>query len=105
MKDDAIAVEAFFASGMDVFQVKNPAKMTALQLATDRGKTAVRACLEKLAAAPPPALALAPGADAQEEVDKKRQEEEAEKTRLQEEAVEKKRIEEEEAERKRQEEE
>lgn len=49
MQDDAIAVAQFVQDGLDVLSVKNGAKMTALQVATDRGKKVVRQYLEDLA--------------------------------------------------------
>eukprot|EP00929_Paragymnodinium_shiwhaense_P034042 TRINITY_DN18565_c0_g1_i2.p1 TRINITY_DN18565_c0_g1~~TRINITY_DN18565_c0_g1_i2.p1 ORF type:complete len:706 (+),score=161.52 TRINITY_DN18565_c0_g1_i2:174-2291(+) len=52
MRDDVGAVEQLAASGVDVLSVRNSAGMTPLQLATERDRAAVCACLQRLSEMP-----------------------------------------------------
>merc|ERR1739841_34683 len=51
IRDDVAALEQFIALGGDVKQIRNFARQSLLQVATERGKTRVRTYLEGLAKA------------------------------------------------------
>mmetsp|Transcript_9034 Transcript_9034/g.23621 ORF Transcript_9034/g.23621 Transcript_9034/m.23621 type:complete len:227 (+) Transcript_9034:99-779(+) len=49
MRDDVATVQAFVSGGLDVKKVRNSARQSMLQVATERGKTQVQAYLDTLA--------------------------------------------------------